>query len=134
MKDGYQISIKNTDGKRAGDLALIYGSNITVTELAQRKQRSFKVVHWMTTAGTSTINILGIYHPPYSMGQKITNTMFLDDLTEFLTDWMATYRNIIVCGDFNMHIDNIDNPTDTEAQIFIDTMEALGLKPIVNLE
>ena len=88
----------------------------------------------MTTVGTSTINMLGIYHPPYSMGQKITTTMFLDDLTEFLTDWMATYRNIIVCSDFNMHIDNIDNPTDTEAQIFIDTMEALGLQQHVGFQ
>ena len=70
----------------------------------------------MTTVGTSTINILGIYHPPYSVGQKITNIMFLDDLTEFLTHWMVTYRNILVCSDFNMHI---DNPTDTEAQIFL---------------
>ena len=82
----------------------------------------------MTTVGTSTINILGIYHPPYSMGHKITNAMFLDDMTEFLTDWMANYRKIIVCSGFNMHIDNIDNPTDTEAQICIDTMEALGLQ------
>ena len=56
-----------------------------------------------------------MYHPPYSTGQKITNAMFLDDLTKFLTDWMASYRNIIICGDFNIHK---DNPSDTEAKIF----------------
>ena len=86
VKDGYQISVGNRDGKRGGGLALIYGSKITATEKGQMKQRSFKVAHWMTTIGTSTINILVIYHPPYSVGQKITNAMFLDDLTEFLTD------------------------------------------------
>ena len=38
---------------------------------------------------------------------------------------MASYRDIIISGDFNMHIDYL---TDTEAQIFNDTMDALQLK------
>ena len=48
VKDGYQISVRNRDDMKGGVLALIYGSKITATEIAQRKQRSFKVVHWMT--------------------------------------------------------------------------------------
>ena len=79
----------------------------------------------MITIGNSTLNILSIYHPPCSINQKITNSMFLDDLTEYLTEWMASFRNIIICRDFNIHI---DSPSDTEAQIFNDTMEALGLQ------
>ena len=57
--------------------------------------------------------------------------MFTDDLTDYLTEWMASYRNIIICGDFNMHIDNL---TDIEAQIFNDTMEALWLQQHVNFK
>ena len=82
VKDGYQISVRNRVGKKGGGLPLIYRSNITTTEIAQRKQRSFEVAHWMKTIGTSTLNILGIYDPLYSAGQKITNAMFLDGLTE----------------------------------------------------
>ena len=59
LKDGHQISVRNRDGKKGGGLALIYGSNITTTEIAQRKQSSFKIVHWMTTIGINTLNILG---------------------------------------------------------------------------
>ena len=44
---------------------------------------------------------------------------------------MASYRNVIICGDFNMHI---DNPSDMEAQIFMDTMEALGLLQHVSFQ
>ena len=55
----------------------------------------------------------------------------MDDLTKFLTDWMASYRHVIICSDFNIHI---HNPSDTEAQIFIDTMEALGLQQHVNFQ
>ena len=59
---------------------------------------------WKTTICNSTLNMLGIYPPPYSVGQNTTNTVFLDELTEFLMDWMTSYRNVIICGDFNLHI------------------------------
>ena len=44
---------------------------------------------------------------------------------------MAFYRNIIICSYFNIHI---GNPSDTEAQIFMDTVEALGLQQHVNFQ
>ena len=46
-------------------------------------------------------------------------------------DWMTSYRNVIICGDFNLHI---NDPSDKEAQSFIDTMEALGLKQHVSFQ
>ena len=57
--------------------------------------------------------------------------MFIDDLTDYLAEWMASYRDIIICGDFNMHINDL---TDIGAQLFNDTMEALGLWQHVNFE
>ena len=66
VKDGYQISVRNGEGKRGGGLAIIYRDNITVTEIPQRKQRSFEFTHWKTIIGNSTFNILGIYYPLYS--------------------------------------------------------------------
>ena len=51
--------------------------------------------------------------------------MFLDDLMEFLPDWMASYRNTI----------HIDNPLDMEALFLcMDTMEALGLLQHVSFQ
>ena len=44
---------------------------------------------------------------------------------------MASYRNIFIYGDFNIHI---DDPNDTEALIFNDTIEPLGLQQHVNFE
>ena len=106
-KDGYQISAINKIGKKEGGLALIYGKNVTVKKVDQKQHKSFKSVHWWTTIGNKTLNILGLYHSPYSATQKITNSMFIDDLTDYLTDWMASHRNIIICGDFNIHIHDL---------------------------
>ena len=57
--------------------------------------------------------------------------MFIDDLIDYVTDWITSHRNIIVCGDFNMHIDDL---TDIQSKIFNDTMEALGLQQHVSFE
>ena len=42
---------------------------------------------------------------------------------------MTSYRNVTICGDFNLHI---NNPSNKEVQSFIDTMEVLGLKQHVS--
>ena len=115
----------NRIGKKEGGIALIHRSNINVIKVDQKQHRSFESAHWMTTIANYTINILGLYHPSYSARQKITNTVFIDDLADYLMDWLVSFRNILICGDFNIHI---DDPNDTEVQISNDMMEVLGLQ------
>ena len=129
--DGYHVSTINRFGKKRGGLALINGKSVTVTKVDHKKHRSFETASWRTTIGNNTLNILCLYHLPYSVRQKITKSMSIDDLTNYLTKWMASYRNIIICGIFNMYIDDL---TDIAAQKFNDTMEALGLQQHVNFE
>ena len=117
---------------RKGDgLALIYGKSVIVTKVDYKQHRSFESANWRTTIGNKTLNILSLYHSPYSVSQKITNTIFIDDLTDYLIKWMGYDRDIIICGNFNMHIDDL---TDIEPQILNDTTEALGLQQHVNFE
>ena len=66
----------------------------------------------------------GIYDPPYSDWNKCTDAMFLDDWAEFLESLLTEHTNNIICGDFNLHIDDLDNP---DAQVFLDMVNAFGL-------
>ena len=54
---------------------------------------------------------------------------FINDITEFLTEVLSQHQNIILAGDFNIHINNQDAP---EANILMDTMTALGLQQHTN--
>ena len=47
--------------------------------------------------------------------------MFIDDITEFLAEALSQHQNIILAGDFNIHINNQD---DLEANLIMDTMTA----------
>ena len=54
--------------------------------------------------------------------------MFLDEFADYMENFLTT-NHTVIAGDFNMHT---DNEKDTEAQLFTDTMIALGLDCYVN--
>ena len=81
---------------------------------------------WQVSLKNKTIDTLGIYHPPPK--QDHTNTTFLDEITELLITRLPNMENAIILGDFNMHI---EDPNDYTSKIFVDTMEALGLRQYV---
>ena len=91
--------------------------------------RSFEYAMWKLTAQSTSITIIAVYHPLYSEKNLITNAMLIDDVTEFLVEALSQYQNIIVASDFNMHINVQD---DTEANILMVTMMALGLQQHTN--
>ena len=70
------------------------------------------------------VTITGIYHPPYSTKNRITNTMFLDDFTDLTTKLLPEHPNNVFLGDFNLYV---SNENDVNAAIFNDSFEALGL-------
>ena len=50
--------------------------------------------------------------------------MFLDEFIEWLPDQLAKYKNIVIMGDINFHLNNGDDP---DASTLKDTLDALGL-------
>ena len=86
--------------------------------------RPLSVLLGKITAKNTTITLHGVYHPPYSLSNKITNTMFIDEFTDFATGILPEHCNNIFIGDFNLHVsDEFDN----DSAIFNDTIEAMGL-------
>ena len=81
---------------------------------------------WKINAKYMDLTIIGIYHPPYSSSNPFTNGQFLYEFIEWLVDVLSSDNNIIICGDFYIQVNNCD--VDPEVQIFLDTIEAQGLK------
>ena len=93
-----------------------------VKEIQSQNTRSFEHASWSVSINNKSLTITDIYQPPPKDG--ITNSMFIDDVTEHLSELLVNKQNNIILGDFNMHIDDPFNP---EAGIFNDIMSALGL-------
>ena len=72
------------------------------------------------TLANSFLNVLCVYRlPDGSIPQ------FVDIFTELLVDILTSNTNLVVVEDFNIHVNDINNPN---ANIFLDTMMALRLK------
>ena len=59
--------------------------------------------------GTVTSNIISIYHPPYSNMNQSTNAMFLHDQADIFEKHIMSLSNIVMKGDFNLHMDEMDD-------------------------
>ena len=72
-----------------------------------------------------TIHLMGIYHPLQSLTNKTMACMFIDEITDLLSDNIPKYSNLIILEDCNISTENVSNP---DTVIFNDTMAALGLQ------
>ena len=53
-----------------------------------------------------------------------THTVFADEFADYLENFLTINKNVVIAGNFNLHIDNDEDPV---AQLFINMMDALGL-------
>ena len=128
-KNGYKLSPVNRNQRRGGGVALVCTSTMNAKLIDSGSKQSFEYCIWKLNVNNTPLHIVGIYHPPSSTVNRASNGAFIDDFLEFLTDLLTDCRNIILLGDFNMHI---EDSSDTEAQTFAESVEALGLTQHVN--
>ena len=82
--------------------------------------KELEYAKWRVTLANSFLNVLGVYRLPDGSIPQI-----LDIFTELLVNILTCNTNLVVLGDFNIHVNDTSNPN---VNIFLDTILALGLK------
>ena len=109
--------------RKGGGLGLITKSHLKVKLLRTGKTDSFEFATWQITSRNTAITLTGLYHPLYSLNNKIPNTQFIDQFINYMMEIFPLYNKHLIMGDFNLHLSKEDN---TDAIIFQDSIEALG--------
>ena len=128
-KNGYKLDTVNRNDRREEGIGFIYWETIKVVKCKSRKTETYEHTVWSIKANNTTTTVPVVYHPPYLDKAPITNAMFLDEITGFLATFLVKHNNIIITDDFNIHVKDTNDP---EAQISLDTMEALRLDNHIN--
>ena len=115
-KNNLQLHTANRQNGRGGGLAL--------TCTPHYKKASIEYVTWRVTVKNRQLTVTGIYHPPYSAKNRVTNKNFIDNFTIFTSNLLSEYSNNIIVEDFNLHVSNED---DLDAATFTNICEAFGL-------
>ena len=123
-KNGLTLLTSNRKSKQGGGLALVGKTKYKPKQVSEKELNTFQVVEWNLSVSHNCINVFGIYRPP--LGSLLE---FLDEFTEWVSDVMSNKLNVILAGDFNLHM---NNPNDDNAANLIDCMTALGMSQQVH--
>ena len=69
--------------------------------------------------------IIGVYDPPYSAVNQITNAKFLEEFLNWLPDQIIEHKNLIITGDINLCLNNLEDPGGST---FLDNLDISGLE------
>ena len=76
-------------------------------------------------------NHIGIYHLPWITEQQFSNSNFIDQFIDLLTEELPKHQDLIIMGDINIHINYRE---DQDAQILLDTKAAFNSKQHINTQ
>ena len=98
---------------------------MNVSKLSEGELETFQFGRWRLTIPGALTTIITLYHSPYSVIYPITSAVLIDEFTNWIINILVDNKNVTLMGDFNIHINNEDNP---EAVILAGTLQALGFQ------
>lgn len=108
---------------RGGGLAVIYRNNLDLSSVNLPEWSSFECLAFKSNLPTSVLVLL-IYQPPKP------NTSFISEMSHLLSTICVSSANIIILGDFNIHV---DTPTDYLAAEFLQLLDCFNLRQHVHV-
>ena len=118
--DNLKLANVNRIGRKGGGIALVYCNNLKVRHLEDANRMSFEYAIWGLQHKGTKMTIMAIYRPPYSTMNQATIQSFLEEFTDWLETKSNEYSNIIVLGDFNIHINNHQDADANRVQKYND--------------
>ena len=96
--------ILNIDRPRRGrGVGIIYRQNLQIKQLDGLVLDALELDLWHLTIANKTVHIMGIYHLPKSISNNSTVNLFFEEVSDFLTENIHKYKELIILGDTNIH-------------------------------
>ena len=117
-------------GRHGGGTGVLFRNNLTVNRVSAAELRSFEYSEWNIKAGTRRIRLVVVYRIPYSDIHPVSTTIFFDEFAKFLESAVLCTDQLLITGDFNIHVDVTD---DVDAVKLQELLESTGLQQHVNV-
>ena len=124
-------SVPRKSGRKGGGLMLLYNKMIEAEPLPSLQYMSFESQLWQIKLKSTEFSLLAVYHPPSTSAGQVTDSIFIEEFLDLVEDLVTKHKNLVILRDFNLHV---NDPSATDAIIFIDAMSALGFNQIVKKE
>lgn len=126
---GYKVISKPRSG-RGGGVAIIYNSSLRVKEVTHKQHASFEHIEVLVQSPDNTgMSLCLVYRPPPNKKNGLKHNEFIAEISDFLDEWVLNKNRLLLCGDFNYHVDNVNDKVATE---FSHLLESYGLRQHVS--
>jgi hypothetical protein len=116
---------KNRSG---GGICVIFKRSLEkAINLKRQKYQTMEVVSLAFKQDDYNVTVVCVYRPPYSSKNRKTNKDFVDELPTLFSAYQ--HREVVFCGDFNLHFDNASDSSVSRAVSYI---ADFNLKQVVN--
>ncbi|XP_033112549.1 uncharacterized protein LOC117113348 [Anneissia japonica] len=123
--EGYTFNSFPREGRRGGGVGIL-------SRLPMRSSKiggfiSFEACETVIRCPFKSFCIITIYRPPTSSGIS-TTSQFFDEFSTLLEQY-SLIDNLLITGDFNLHIDKSDNPQTIH---FLDILDSTNFVQLIN--
>ena len=117
-------SVPRKGRRRGGGLLLIYKKHLTLLDSQELSIPNCEANIWKLAKNNHCFSCLGVYHPPPNQSNiTLPQSIFITDFVDSLSLLIPNYPNLIVSGDFNLHV---NDPTNNDAIFLLDAMASIG--------
>ena len=104
---GYDFRSFPRVGSREGGIGFVMRKTLSTSLLFKPLDyRSFEAVEMRLSFDHVSVAIVCLYRPPPSKRNKLTNSMFLEEFSELLSQYDSSRSDIVYIGDFYFHYDD----------------------------
>ena len=122
VPDGYSYYLENRKHGSGGGIIVVYKSNLQLKKNSTPTFKSFELLEAELKYNGEACVLSAIYRPPASKRNALTCDMFLDEFETYLVDASSKPGNLVLIGDFNIHVDNQSDPFATKFMTIINAM------------
>ena len=108
---------------RGGGIGIIHKKQLDVRLQDITTFQSFEHMQLLIKSFGKWIRVIVLYRPPPSATNKLTTSLFLSEFTTLLENLSITSGELLILGDFNLHV---DKPSDPDASQFLSLLYAFG--------
>ena len=90
---------------RAGVLCVLVRQSLAVTINETEPYKSFEHIDILLQFRSSVLRIFVIYRPPGT----VSTSIFFDEFSSLLESVSLSSVDVIITGDFNLHVDSLEN-------------------------
>ncbi len=117
----------HTTSQLGGGVGLLHKKGITIRPLTVETFESFEYAEHMLKQSSILIRIIVLHLPPPSTENGLTNKQFLSEFSSFLEHQIILPGELLLLGDFNIHIDDTNDYYANEFQSLLETFDLTQL-------